>query len=202
MNIETVFPKAVTITGFTIEVVPLPPYYMDVVEESIPLLDHPKREVQLLGGATDYFPYDPPDEVPSKDDREEYEMYMRWAGITLENANRSVQRDRVRRDFALSNCVRIKDGPYTCEDDEWLMRVSAAFEDFHYPTNEGARRLLFIKTQIITTSEENEWILNHCMFPEVTMQGVENSLRRFCLVMEERTADRRHEEAGRGTAES
>ena len=202
MNNDIVFPKAVTVTGFTIEIVPLPPYYMDIIEESIPLLDYPKREVQLLGGAIDHFPYDPPAEAPDKDDREEYEMYMRWTSVMLENANRSMERDKVRRNFALSNCVRITDGPYLCEDDDWMMRVSAAFEDFHYPKNEGARLLLFIKTQVITTSQENEWILNNCMFPEVTVQGVENSLRRFCLDLEGRASIRRNEEKEQRESES
>lgn len=168
-------------SGFTISVKPLPPYYMDIIEDAIPLLDYPLRTVRLMAGDVDHWPYKPPSDLPDESDTEEYELYMRWCAADIGNEDRQRKRKRAKRDLLLSLCVTIDDGPSSVDDQDWVHRVEGAFEDFKVPTHVGQRRLVFLKSQVILEISEFEMIAGLATYAEISMQGVSSAMEGFGL---------------------
>lgn len=172
-------------SGFRIFVKPLPPYYIDLLDDQLPLPQYPKRAIKLAAGDVVYWDYKPPSEEPSPSD-EDFELYARWREV--DELRRDIIKDRelVKRKFLLSNCVSILDGPFKLESKDWVARVEAAFPNFVIPEHPGKRRLIFIQTQIITTIDEMEAVLASAIATEVTMQGITNALRGFQDTMAKR----------------
>lgn len=165
-------------SGFTVFVKPLPPYYIDVIEEILPLPEFPTRKIVLAAGDIAEWPYEPTDEAASPD-HEDYTLYAKWKSVKIQRESILQKRDKARKDFLLSNCVRVVTGPVKYESDDWVNRVEAAFENYTVPEHEGKRLLIFLKTQVIATPEELEVIINYALSPEVTVQGIINALQGF-----------------------
>lgn len=167
-------------SGFTVRVKPLPPYYKDLINDNFPLRDYPTRKIRLAAGDVVDWPYKPSEEEPSKDD-EDYDLWITWHAVDRDREDTEKQRTRARNDFLLANCVEVLEGPVDFEDDEWVYKVEAAFQEQNYtvPEHPGARLLVFLKTQVITDPTEFEVLVQLSIAPEVRMQGVLNALRGF-----------------------
>lgn len=168
-------------SGFTISVKSLPPYYMDIVQDAIPLLDYPMRTVRLMAGDVDHWPYKPPDDPPNESDTEEFELYRRWHAADEGNRDRQEKRKRAKRDLLLSLCVTVEDGPFSVDDQDWVHRVEGAFEDFKVPKHVGRRELLFLKSQVILEISEFEMIMGLATYSEISMQGVTSAMEGYGL---------------------
>lgn len=165
-------------SGFTVCIKPLPPYYKDLVNDTIPFPEYPTRIITLAAGDEIDWPYEPKDEH-SDPGHEDYDLYVQWKSVDAERDKRTELRNRARMDFLLSNCVDVVDGPYDVDDIEWAQRAEAAFEDWTVPTHPGRRYLIFLKTQVITDADEMEIVVSLSTAAEVTMQGVITALRGF-----------------------
>jgi hypothetical protein len=171
-------------SGFTISIKPLPPYYKDLVDETIPLPEYPIRIITLASGDEVDWPYKPEDEH-SDPEHEDYDLYVQWKSVDAKVAKLTKIRNKSRMDFLLSSCVDVVDGPYGVNDDEWAWKVEAAFEGWTMPTHQGRRYLVFLKTQVITDAEDMELVIGLSTSPEVTMQGILSALRGFPVDVEQ-----------------
>lgn len=167
-------------SGFIVFVKPLPPYYKDIINETLPMPEYPSRKIVLSAGDIIDWPYEPPDE-PLEAGHEDYELYISWKSIDEKRERIVKLRKKARMDFLLVNCVNVLEGPIQLEDDEWVKRIEASFSDGDYsvPEHWGKRYLIFIKSQVITTTVEMETILQYSLSPEVSMQGILNALHGF-----------------------
>ena len=172
-------------SGFEVFITPLPPYHLDVIYDEFPLDEYPEREVHLLSGDVMPWPYEPPDEMPDEDNGTEYELYIRWKIADENNKAIEARRARARTEFLFSNCVHVKKGPFDVEDTEWMDRVEAAFPNLKVPEHYGKAMLLFIKTQVVTSFQDAELVLQMATSPEATLQGISSALRGFQSPMEE-----------------
>jgi hypothetical protein len=162
-------------SGFTVRITPLPPYYKDLIDDTIPLPDYPTRTITLAAGDEIDWPYEPKEE--------HFELYVRWKAVDIEREELAKLRNRARSDFLLSNCVSVVDGPYDVDDIEWAQKVEAAFEDWRVPTHPGRRYLIFLRTQVLTDTEDLELVIRLSTAAEVTYQGVLHALRTFPVDM-------------------
>jgi hypothetical protein len=165
-------------SGFTVCIRPLPPYYKDLIDDTIPLPEYPIRTITLAAGDEIDWPYEP-DEEHFDPEHEDYELYVRWKSVDVERSKLNEIRNRARMDFLLSSCVDVVDGPYDVEDVEWAQKAEAAFEDWTVPTHPGRRHLVFLKTQVITDADDMEMVVGLSTAAEVTMQGILSALRGF-----------------------
>jgi hypothetical protein len=165
-------------SGFTVSVTPLPPYYKDLVDDTIPLPEYPTRIIVLASGDEVEWPYEPDDEHFDPD-HEDYDLYVQWKSVDDEINTRTKLRNRARMDFLLSNCVDVVDGPYDVDDVEWVHKVEATFDDWIMPTHPGYKYLIFLKTQVITDANDMEMVVGLSTAAEVTMQGILSALRGF-----------------------
>jgi len=172
-------------SGFTVRITPLPPYYKDLIDDTIPLPDYPTRTITLAAGDEIDWPYEPKEEHFDPE-HEDYELYVRWKAIDIEREELTKLRNRARSDFLLSNCVGVVDGPYDVDDVEWAQKVEAAFDDWRVPTHPGRRYLIFLRTQVLTDTEDLELVIRLSTAAEVTYQGVLNALRTFPVDMGQR----------------
>lgn len=178
-------------SGFEVFVTPLPPYYKDIIFDRFPLRDYPKYMFETLAGDKVPWPYKPPEEMPDPDeDQQGWELYMQWHAVDEFNKDQEKRRERAKIDFLIANCVTIRDGPYDIEDTEWMDRVEAAFPGMTVPEHAGECMLLFLKTQVITTVDEAELIMESCTSPEVSAQGIRIALENFRRNMERQESER------------
>lgn len=167
-------------SGFKVRIRPLPPYYKDLIDDTIPLPEYPVRIITLASGDVVEWPYEPKEEHADPE-HEDYELYVKWKSTDDEVARLEKIRKKSRMDFLLSSCVDVVDGPYDVDDIEWAQRLEAAFEDWSVPTHPGRKYLIFLKTQVITDADEMELIVSLSTAAEVTMQGILSALRGFPL---------------------
>ena len=170
-------------SGFTISIKPLAPYYADFIEDQFPFPDFPCRKIKLESGDIIDYEYIPP-EIPPTDAGEEMDLYLKYKQIEKERMEIEIRRKRAKRDFLLSTCIFIEDGPIKFEDRDWEYRIEAAFPKFTVPQHPGKRMLAFLKGIVITTKEEMELIINRCLYQEVDMQSIYNALQGFQLQVE------------------
>ena len=169
-----------TKSGFSLEITPLPPYYLDIVEDLHPLLDYPAREINLLAGDVVEEPYDPPEEKPDSD-HDDYGLWLRWHEVDKHNKAVEKKRIRAKRDLLMSVCIKILDGPIDVDDESWMIDLEAPFIDieFKVPKHVGERKLMFLKYHVIRSIEEAQEITQITMFKEVSMEGVSRALKGF-----------------------
>jgi hypothetical protein len=179
-------------SGFTIQVEPFPPYYVDFLDDLMPFKKYPKRKLTLAGGDVVEFEYTPPETPPDASDVEEYELYLLWHSVDEENKQITIMRDRAKRDYLLSHCVEIISGPVDINDNVWVERLEAAIPDIEISDHPGARRLAFIKSVVVRTLAEYDKILAASLFPEVTMQGIMTALQGFRGDVGRNSNSRRH----------
>ncbi len=165
-------------SGFTVCIRPLPPYYKDLIDDTILLPAYPTRIITLASGDEIDWPYEP-DEEHFDSEHEDYELYVRWKSVDVERNERTDMRNRARMDFLLSSCVDVVDGPYDVDDVEWAHKVEAPFEDWTVPTHPGRRHLVFLKSQVITDAEDMDMVVKLSTAAEVTTQGILSALRGF-----------------------
>lgn len=172
--------KYKTSSGYSLEITPLPPYYLDIVEDLYPFLEIPAREMELAAGDIVYDPYTPPEEKPDLDD-EDYDLWMKWHDVDRRNKEIGKKRSRARRDLLMSVCIEIKSGPVSIDDDSWTNLLEAPFVDVGYkvPEDPGQRKLVFLKNIIIRGLEEAEKIMSTTMYREASMEGVGSALQGF-----------------------
>lgn len=180
------------ISGFTVIVKPLPPYYLDFIEDKYPFVDYPKRELTLAGGDILEIDYELPEQQPSADNIEEYELYVRWHAANNENVKLKALRDKTRRDFLLATCVTVQSGPVQESDPSWVIDIESAIEGYKVPTHSGKRRVDFLKAVVIRSQGDLQKIVESAMFPEVTMQGIETALQGFQNEVERGKSRQRH----------
>lgn len=168
-----------TTSGFLLEITPLPPYYMDVIEDVYPYKEYPKRSIELAAGDVISQDYELPDEEPGEDD-EDYHLYLRYKEAESYNTTIEETRIRVRRDMLLSLCVTVKDGPIDIGDQQWVDKVEAPFRgDYSVPEDPGLRRLVFIKYMALAHMNDADNVIQQAMFQEVTLQGIGQALDGF-----------------------
>lgn len=158
---------------------PLPPYYLDFIDDQIPLLKYPTRKLKLVSGDTVDLEYIPPDTVPSEENAEDYELYMKYKVTQKQNEDLQKLRTRARSDFLLSNCVSIVSGPVNYEEEDWVIKLEASFKNYKVPTHPGKRMLAFLKSNVIISTTEQETIVSTACFQEVNLQGIIDALRGF-----------------------
>lgn len=172
------------VSGFTVDVHPLPPYYKDLIEEQYPLPDYPMRKISLAAGDVIDWPYDPPEQMPVEGS-EDYDLYLRWKSVHAQREFVEEKRVKAKTDYLLATCVEIVDGPELVESQTWVSKVEAAFPDYKVPEHPGKRLLIFLKTQVITSPQELELLISLALSPEVTMQGIVRALQGFQDILEQ-----------------
>jgi hypothetical protein len=166
-------------SGFSIRVRPMPPYYLDIIDDAIPLPDYPKRQIILAAGDIIYVDYVLPDE-PVPVEHEDYQLYMRWKYVDTVRKELETLRSRARKDFMLSTCVDILSGPLDYRNHlVWIPKVEAAFPDYKVPEHKGKRMLIFLKTFVISSPEWMDVITRTALAEEATMQGIMTALQAF-----------------------
>jgi hypothetical protein len=175
---DTLRKQKILTSGFIVMVKPLPPYYMDFIEDTIPMPELPKRAVKLAAGDTIYFEYKLPEVEPAVADPD-YDLYLRYMSTLEEIKKIEAKQERVRRDFLLSNCVDVEDGPVELDSEEWVIKLESSVPGFHVPKDPGGRRLTFLKSIVITTIADMNDIVKLSVFQEATMQGILNALQGF-----------------------
>jgi len=165
-------------SGFVVRVHPLPPYYKDLIEEQFPLPDYPTRSIVLASGDTVPWPYKPPQEEVGSES-EDYDLYVKWKYANDVRSLVTEQREKARINFLLANCVQVISGPIRVESEEWKLRVEAAFPDYHVPEHRGKLLLVFLQTQVITSTQELENIIQLALSSEVSVQGIMRALQGF-----------------------
>lgn len=166
-------------SGYSVRVRPMPPYYIDIVEDALPLPEYPKRRIVLTAGDVIEIDYKPPENMPSEQDAD-YELYLRWLAADQRRVEVERLRKRARMDYLLSTCVDIVgDGPKSYKNPTWMTEVEAAFPNYKVPVNPGKRRLVFLKTYVISAPEWMDLILRTALAEEATMQGIMSALRSF-----------------------
>lgn len=166
-------------SGFSIEVTPLPPYYLDFLDDILPIPEFPQRKIILASGDTFECEYVKPENPPNSSDNTESELYMRYVETEHKIEKILVERTRAKRDFLFSNCITVVSGPYEVDSEEWVNRLEAIHPTYKVSSHKGRRLLAFIKSNVVTSKEEAEYILQTCAFTEVGMQGIINALRGF-----------------------
>jgi hypothetical protein len=174
-------------SGFVVLVKPLPPYYLDFIDQELPLKPYPKRKLRLASGSTIDVDYQPPDELPKAEDKEEYELYLTYRIALQDNVKLTEQRNVIRVDFLVANCVEIISGPIEFDSIDWVNRLEAAFPDYKVPTHAGKRMLAFMKSNVILLPEERNAIVKIACFQEVNLQGIIDALQGFQSNMERPT---------------
>ena len=166
-------------SGFLVEVTGLPPYHLDFVEEALPLPEFPSIHYVNPAGDAFELEYTPPDECPDVvDDEEGYYLYMQWHSVSAKRIEITQERIKTRRDFVLSNCVHVLDGPYDIEDDDWVMELEGALVGYGYkvPEHRGARRLAFIKSKVIVSDSDWFVVRDASIYAEITVDGVYSAM--------------------------
>lgn len=176
-------------SGFVVAVKPLPPYYLDFINEELPLPDLPMRKLTLKSGDVVDFEYIVPDAAPDVTDVDEFELYMLHKQAIRKRNEVNDIRNKMRQDYLLSTCVDILEGPVDINSDEWIKRIQAALPSYVVPPEPYKRRLAFIKAVVITTLDEQNNILNASIFPEVTMQSITNALQGFQVSLGRQKSD-------------
>jgi len=168
------------LSGFTIKVSPLTPYYLDFLDIVYPFKEHPKRQIKLAAGDVYETPFEPDENTSYTPDHEDYEYYIKYIATDAYNADLEVTRARVREDYLLSTCVSVVDGPYDHTDANWKSRMEAAFDELNWrvPKHDGALRLIFIKS-IMRTQEERATVLDTALLREVSEQELSFALNMF-----------------------
>lgn len=176
-------PDAITRTldsGFTISVVPMPPYYMDVIDNVYTKKQYPKRVYTNTAGDSFTLDYQPPETLSDDADDIDRDLFYEWQHVKQYNKDLDQKKLKAREDFLLSMCVDITDGPVDITDRDWQERVEAVFgEGFKVPKHPGALRLLFLKAVVITSPDDKEWIIQTALFKEVSMQDISYALHNF-----------------------
>lgn len=165
-------------SGFVIEITTLPPYYMDFVYAALPLPDYPVRQFTNIAGDTFLLDYEPPDEVPDVADEDEYLLYMEWHSVQARRAEILEEQAKARRNFLLSNCVFVVDGPYDLDDDDWVVEVEGGLCEYGYkvPSDPAGRRMTFILSKVITSNADWIVVRDNAMYSEISMDGVAAAL--------------------------
>ena len=174
-------------SGFTVLVKPLPPYYLDFIDDQFPYAKYPQRKLKLAAGDILEIEYLLPDSVPAHSNVEEYELYINYKAVEVKNVEITKMRERARIDFLLSNCVTVEDGPVKFEDKDWALKVEAAFPNYKVPEHPGKRMLAFLKSNVILQAEERSAIIETSCFQEVNLQGIIDALQGFQLEMGRKT---------------
>jgi len=183
-------------SGFTIEVRPLPPYYLDFMDDALPYLDPVKREIVLAAGDIHTINYTVPETPPDVSDAEEYALYVKHIEIAQKNQEILTIRDRSRRDYLLVSCVEVKEGPVDINDNEWLERLLTSMPEIEPPATPQKRKLMFLKAVVIGSQSDYAAIIQASLFQEVNMQGVTSALRGFRSQVVEQKHRRRHGKSG------
>lgn len=175
--------KILLSSGFTISIKPLAPYYLDFIDDILPFPSFPCRKITLTSGDVIDYEYIPPEVAPI-DAGEDLDLYLKYKNVEKLRSEIETKRQRAKRDFLLSTCIYVEDGPIKFEDKDWEYRIEAAFPRFTIPQHPGRRMLAFLKGIVITTKDEMELIINRCLYKEVDMQSIVNALQGFRLQME------------------
>ena len=168
-----------THSGFVIEIKPLPPYYLDVIEEVLIMPSYPARIITLASGDQIPWDYKPEEGIELEPGDDDYDLWAKWMAVDKARGDVSKARELAKRNFLLSNCVRVITGPVHVKNQDWVDKVEAAFPDYTMPEHPGKRLLIFLKTQVISSPEEMEIIIYNAVSREVTMQGIMSALQGF-----------------------
>lgn len=140
----------------------------------------PTVEIMLASGDIYHHKYDIPAEPPPEEDIDGTALYYKALHVIEFNTQQNVLRNKAKRDFLLSTCVHIINGPERYEDDDWVSELEAfAPGKYVVPTHPGARRLLFIKMRVLIYSDELERVMAIATYQEVSESGIGHALSSF-----------------------
>lgn len=178
--------KLKTFSGFTISVKPVCPYYMDFLEELLPLKDDPVRTIDLAGGDSYDIPFEWDESLVGENgvysvDHEDYGLSVEYVAVQAYNAKIMGLRSNAREDYLLATAIDVIDGPIDISDSEWKHDVEGAFVDtgFSLPRHPGALKIWFLKTQVITLPQERSRIIEKATHKEVSEVELLQSLGKF-----------------------
>jgi len=147
---------------------------MDFIDAALPVPDYPERHFTNVAG--DEFPleYEPPQEVPDADDEDEYLLYMEWQSVHKSRQVSEQERIKARRNFLISNCVRVVSGPYELDGDDWVLEVEGGLYDYGYkvPRDPAGRRMAFILAKVVSSNADWNTIREHAIYAEISMDGI------------------------------
>lgn len=162
--------------GYEIEIKRLCPYYLDFLDEVLPYIDLPKRKIRLISGDVIEVDYKFPDEEPDELD-EDYDLYYLYLSTVQRNDAIRQDRDILREDFLLLQCINVISGPTSYEDKEWKEELRASI-GFEVPTDPYKQKLYHLKYCVIQ-ADEKEHILNYCLYKEVSMAQISKAMDTF-----------------------
>ena len=177
-------------SGFTLKVGRLPPFMFELLEredikDTGPFIIKLKLLPKLNpdGNAYQDWPYEPPTDSDGKifePDREEAQQawvyYQQWRLHEKDRVERSIMRSHERWNLLLVNSIDIIDGPIDINDDGWLEPLLYLVSD---PKSVGERKLLFLKTKVITGQSTKDILERLVMVKEVTLEGLKLAFDSF-----------------------
>lgn len=168
-------------SGFTVEITPLTPYYMDFVDMVYPFREFPKRTISLAAGDAYEIDFKPSENELYDVNHPDYELYIKYIATKQYNAKLEDLRKRAREDYLLSTCVKVVDGPFDENDEDWRNRMEAAFQErgWKIPTHVGELKLIFLKSAVIKLPQERAAIVEKAMYKEVSEQELIHAMSMF-----------------------
>ncbi len=177
-------------SGFTLRVGRSPPFMFDLLEREdikdpgpmiiqVKLLSINKPEANL----TQDWLYEPPTDDDGnilKLDKEEspqaWAYYQQWRLHEMHRRERAQQRTQERWNLLLINTIDIIDGPIDIADESWLEPLLYLVSD---PTSAGERKLVFLKTKVITGAHTKDVLERLAFVEEVTIEGLKKAFDSF-----------------------
>jgi hypothetical protein len=166
-------------SGFKVSVTPLPPYYIDWIDDVYPVPKPPMRKLKLAAGDEVEYDYIVPKSAPDEKNIEDYGLYLKYKDFLKKSDEIARSRERAKRDFLLSNCIKILSGPIDIDKDEWEKNVEAPFENYTVPLHPGKRMLAFMKAVVIHSTIDYQAVIKVALYQEVNMQSILNALSSF-----------------------
>lgn len=184
-------------SGYTIKVKRLPPFLFDL-KQGADLKDPGpfKITIKVLEklkppGYDQEILYEPPKDDEGRvycPDREEHEQawvyFQQWRAHEADRNDRYQLRIEMQWDLALVNCIAVLDGPDDMTDDDWFEPLLEFIEG---PTSLGARKVLFLKSQVIGDIQTRDVIRFLYHVEEVTLEGLKTAFDSFRRELQRQT---------------
>lgn len=178
-------------SDYTIRVKRLPPFLFDL-KQGADLKDPGpfKITIKVLEqlkppGYDQEILYEPPKDDDDRiycPDREQHEQawvyFQQWRAYEADRLDRHQLRVQQQWDLALVNCILVEAGPEEMMDDTWLEPM---LEFIGAPESPGARKILFLKSQVIGDTNTRDVIRFLYNVQEVTLEGLKQAFDSFRL---------------------
>ena len=192
-------PEKKLASGYLVRVRGRGPFAFDHITSRYPFEPEVERTIHLATGDEAAWPYDPPDEMPPKDD-EDFELYIRYKSTEAHNQKMEIGRQRERVEFFKVNCVDVARAPV------FSLRVflSKLYKAWKRLLGQPVLRMPFqrsyitwLDTEVIRSEDDWMWIVRESQIREVTLDSVLDAARSFPSHLRGEAA---HVPDGQGTA--